>query len=183
MTVTYTKLPGALSVHRWPNGLVATTPQWGRGLPHDLGHWLMEAQVDLRWGFWSLAGQQAPFESLTVVAGRWPKGRQEWLDRVRRKHGTAMLHAEVQDGRWLADPNLDVDADWKTIRAKLARTYAFEASPLANLAPQDVERLRPFAIRAVATWDALPKGASVEVCWPGANNLVVVPSDATERIG
>ena len=177
MTVTYTKIVGAPSVHRWPDGLVATTQQWGGGVPHDLRHWLIEAQVDLRWGFWSLAAQQAPFASFTLVSGRWPKGRQEWLDRVRRKHGLSMLHAEAQGRSWLAAPDLDVHADWKEIRARLARAYAFSDSPLAGFGPHDVERLRQFALEAVATWDALPAGGSVEVSWPGANDLVVVPTE------
>jgi hypothetical protein len=137
----------------------------------------MEAQVDLPWGFWSLVGQRAPFASLTLVDGRWPKGKKEWLDRVRRKHGLSMLHAEAQDGRWLADPDLDVHRDWQTIRTKLARTYAFADSPLACLGPDDVERLRPLALRTAATWDALPPGGSIEVSWPGANDVVVVPTE------
>ena len=177
MTVTFTKIRGAPAIHRWPDGRVATALPWMKGLPHDLGHWLMEAQVDLPWGFWSLAGQQAPFASLTLVEGRWPKGRQEWFDRVRRKHGLSMLHAEAQDGHWLADPHLDVHKDWQEIRRRLVHTYAFEDSPLASWGPQDVERLRPFALRAAATWDALPAGGSVEVAWPGANDLVVVPAE------
>jgi hypothetical protein len=174
MTVTYTKVRGAPGVHRWPGGLAATTMSWTKGLPHDLGHWLLEAQVDLRWGFWSLAGQQAPFDSFTVIEGRWPKGRKEWLDRVRRKHGLSMLHAEAQDGRWLADPDLNVRAQWQEIRRRLTRMYAFHESPLSGFTPDDVERLRPFAQRAAATWDSLPYGGSVEVRWPGANDLVVV---------
>ena len=68
-------------------------------------------------------------------------------------------------------------ADWKRIRQKLARTYAFKDSPLADFGPQDVEALRPFAQRAVAAWDALSNGASVEVRWPGANDLVLVHSN------
>ena len=177
MTVTYTKSRGAPSVHRWPDGTVATCMQWSGGFPHDLGHWVLEAQVDLPWGFWSLAGQQAPFASLTLVRGRWPKGKREWLDRVRRKHGLSMLHAEAQDGSWLLDPDLDVHGDWQQIRRRLAKTYAFAESPLAHFGPQDVEALRPFARRAAAAWEALPPGGSVEVSWPGANDLVVVPTE------
>ena len=102
---------------------------------------------------------------------------QEWFDRVRRKHSLGMLHAEAQDGAWLADPDLDVPRDWADIRELLARTYAFDDSPLARFGPHDVERLRPFALRAAATWDALPPGGSVEVAWPGANDLVVVSTE------
>jgi hypothetical protein len=176
MTVTFTKTSGVPAMFRWPKtpDVVATSPQWGTGFPHDLQHWLMEAQVDLPWGFWALAGRQAPFDSLQLVRGRWPKGRAEMLERVRRKHRTEMLHAEVQGGLWLADPELNVHADWSRIRQKLARTYAFNESPLAKFGPQDVERLRPFAQRAVTAWDRLPMGGSVEVHWPGANDLVVV---------
>ena len=134
MTVTYTKAAGVPAVHRWPDGLVATTCVTGRGLPHDLRHWLMEAQVDLPWGFWCLAGQQAPFESFQIVEGRWPKGRKDWFERIQRKHGPSMLHAEAQDGFWLTEADLDVHAQWQEIRRRLAKAYAFADGPLANLA-------------------------------------------------
>ena len=177
MGVTYTKTIGAPAVHRWPGGLVATTLSWHSGLPHDLGHWILEAQVDLPYGFWSLAAQRAPFASFTLVEGRWPKGRQEWLDRVRRKHETSMLHAEAHGGAWLTDPELDVRAQWPTIRRRLARAYAFEDHPLLHLGPEDVERLRPLALEVDALWRALPQGASIEVAWPGAALPRRVPSD------
>jgi len=176
MTATFTKIRGAPAVYRWPGGLVATTLPWNRGLPHDLGHWLIEAQVDLPWGFWALAGRRAPFASFTLVAGRWPADRAAWLDRVRRRHGLGMLHAEAQDGRWLVEPGLDVRARWPEIRSRLADSYAFEETPLAHFGPDDVERLLPLARRTAAIWDALPEGGSVEVAWPGAEPPAVVPT-------
>lgn len=181
MAVTFTKVRGAPSLFRWPGtpGLVAAGQPWSKGLPHDMAHWLMEAQVDLPHGFWSLAGQQAPFASLHVIEGRWPAGRREWLDRVRRKHDLSMLHAEVQEGEWLADPDLDVHREWPRIRDQLARTYAFTGSPLAGMGPDDVERLRPFARRAAAAWHDLPAGGALELHWPGARDPVVV--DVAER--
>jgi hypothetical protein len=120
MTVTYSKIRGLPAVHRWRDGTVATTLPYAGGIPRDLGHWFIEAQVDLPWGFWALAARQAPLASLILVQGRWPKGR-EWLDRVRRRHGLAMLHAESQDGAWLADTSIDVRADWDLIRDRLSR--------------------------------------------------------------
>ena len=173
MTVTFTKIRGAAAIYRWPAtpGLVALSMQWSTGLPHDLGHWMMEAQVDLPWGFWSLAGQQAPYASFELIEGRWPKGKQEWYARVVRKHGMSMLHAEAQDGYWLTDPNLNVRADWPEIRERLRNTYAFDDSPLRGMSPDDVEKLRPFALRNAAIWSELPAGGAVEVDWPGANDL------------
>jgi hypothetical protein len=88
-----------------------------------------------------------------------------------------MLHAEAQDGAWLADPDLDVHRDWRAIRDRLARTYAFADTPLASFGPDDVERLRPLARRTAALWDALPAGGSIEVRWPGADDPVVVPTE------
>src|SRR5690349_9692129 len=112
MTATFTKTVGAPAVYRWADGTVATTPNWGRRFPHDLTHWLVEAQVDLPYGFWALAGRQAPFDSFTLVRGRWPKGAHEFLDRVRRKHRGEMLHAEAMGGLPLARADLDVKGEW-----------------------------------------------------------------------
>jgi hypothetical protein len=177
MTVTYSKIRGMPAVHRWRDGTVATTLPYAGGLPHDLGHWFIECQVDLPWGFWALAGRQAPFASLTLASGRWPRGRHEWLDRVRRRHALAMLHAESQGGAWLVDPTLDVHGDWQLIRDRLSRMYAFDDSPMARLGPPDVERLRAFAQRNATIWEELPEGDSVEVSWPGRGDLAVVPTE------
>jgi hypothetical protein len=167
MTVTYTKTLGVPAIHRWPGGLVATTMPWTGGFPHDLGHWLMEAQVDLPWGFWSLAARRAPFRSFTLVSGRWPKDADVWLDRVRRRHGLAMLHAEGHDGKWLADPDLDVRRSWPLIRRRLAVAYCFEDNPLLRLTPSDVERLRSFALDVARQWEELAPGGCLLVRWPG----------------
>lgn len=179
MTATFTKIGGVPTVYRWPANpeLVAVSMNWSKRIPHDMGHWFMEAQVDLPWGFWSLAAQQAPFASFELVKGRWPKERVDWYRRVVRKHGESMLHAEAQDGLWLTDPSLDVHAQWPEIRDRLARTYAFADSPLSRFGPSDVEKLRPFAMRAAKIWSDLPDGGSVQVTWPGANHLEVVPTE------
>jgi hypothetical protein len=184
MTVTYSKVTGAPAVHRWPGGLVATTMPSASAdvVPHDLGHWIMEVQIDLPWGFWALAGQQAPFASFTLVSGRWPKGKQEWLDRVRRKHGPAMLHAEAHGGHWLTDADLDVRAQWHEIRPRLVRSYAFEDNPLLHLGPEDVERMHERALRLAQLWADLPTGGSIEVRWPDDTLPVVVPTD-TRGVG
>ncbi len=177
MTATFTKAAGVPALYRWSDGVVAETmPNSGLRFPHDLGHWLLECQVPMPYGFWSLAGQQAPFASFQLTAGRWPRGKAVWLDRVRRKHAGEMLHAEAKGGLWLAADDLDVHRDWKAIRRSLATAYAFTAdSCLTHLSPHDVELMVPLARRTVAQWDALPLGDALEVTWPGTAEPISVP--------
>lgn len=81
----------------WRDGTVATTPIWGtpNRLPHDLDHYIVEAVFQPPYGFWGLVERQAPFDSLTLVRGRWPKGKAAWFERVVRKHVAEMLKAEA----------------------------------------------------------------------------------------
>ena len=153
----------------WSDGLVATSPIGGRPvrLPHDLEHYAVEAVLRPEYGFWSLAAQQAPFASLTPVGGRWPKGRREWFDRVRRKHREAMLKAEALGIRGLEDPSFDVDAMWPRVKLALERPYAFnEETTLRGITKADVEELHVSAMSLHAHWQRVPDGGALVVSWP-----------------
>lgn len=153
----------------WSDGLVATSPIWGSPsrLPHDLEHYAVEAVLRPEYGFWSLAARQAPFDSLTLIAGRWPKGRQEWFDRVRRKHREAMLKAEALGIRGLEDPGLDVDAAWPHIKAALERPFAFNPeTTLRGITKADVVQLHSSAVQLHELWRKVPDGGALVVSWP-----------------
>ena len=155
--------------YEWSDGLVATTPLWGRPtrLPHDLEHYAVEAVLRPAYGFWNLAAQQAPFDSLTPLRGRWPKGRQEWFDRVRRKHREAMLKAEALGIRGLEDPSFDVDAAWPQVKVALERPFAFnEETTLRGITKADVVELRRSALELHGSWRQVPDGGALAVSWP-----------------
>ena len=171
----------------WSDGLVATTPIHGRPwrLPHDLDHYLIEARLRPAYGFWALAAQQAPFDSLTLVRGRWPKGKQAWFDRVRRHHAAEMLKAEATGVSGIADPAFDVDAAWPTIRRTLERAYAFgPATSITHVTKADVVALREDTLRLRRTWADVPDGGALVVAWPPVvEPRVVTEADADVAVG
>lgn len=172
MTATFPKSRdrGALAVFEWPDGLVATCPiqasNTGR-LPHDLIHYIGEAQFRPPYGFWGLAARQAPFDSLTLVKGAWPRGRREWLDRVRRKHGVEMFEAEVVELGRIADPDLDMDQYWPAQARTLRKAYSYTAeNPFANATRSDFVEARQRAIALHEAWRRVPFGGALVVSWP-----------------
>lgn len=162
----------------WSDGLVATSPIWGRyqRLPHDLEHYAVDAHFRPRYAFWTLAGQQAPYESLTVVRGRWPAGKKEWLDRIRRKHGAQMLKAEAPGVGNIGRPDFDLDAEWPVIKRAMNRAYVFEPeNPFADVTKESLAILHASHRRLVATWEQVPIGGAMVVEWPPAAPPLVVP--------
>lgn len=172
MTATFPKSHDhvCVAIFEWPDGSAATTPMWGRRdrLPHDLGHYIGEAQFRPPYGFWSLAAQQAPFNSLTLVRGRWPGDRQEWLDRIRRKHGAEMLKAEALDLSRLADiSESDLEGRWPVAARSLRNGYSFtRSSPFDSATRTDFFEARERAIALNEAWRRVPFGGALVVSWP-----------------
>lgn len=153
----------------WSDGLLATTPIYGKPprLPHDLGHYVVEARLQPPYGFWALAAKQAPFASLTLVRGRWPKGKREWLDRVRRKHAAEMLKAEATGVTGLDDPDFDIDAAWPSIRRSMRRSYALNPqTEFTHVTKADIVALHHDTLRMHDAWRAVPDGGALVVHWP-----------------
>lgn len=155
----------------WPDGTAATTPIGGRPerLPHDLGHYIVEAVFRPPYGFWGLVERQAPFSSLTLIRGRWPRGKAEWFERVLRKHGTEMLKAEATGLGLLLRVNTadEVDRVIPELRRRLRTSYALTPANAFADAPRehfhDARRLHDTVHRA---WTGVPVGGALEVAYP-----------------
>jgi hypothetical protein len=140
--------------------------------------------VTIPYGFWALAGRQAPCKSFTVVRGRWPRGKAEWFGRVKRKHGGEMIQAEMVGGivGALARGELDVRRDWWQIRSMLTRAYTFESDgPFAAVTQADLVGLVPFHDRLHGLWATVPVGGALQVSWPQRGDPVVVNDYVADR--
>ncbi|HUP84303.1 MAG TPA: hypothetical protein VM143_01425 [Acidimicrobiales bacterium] len=165
---------GGVAELRWSDGTVATTPLYthpGR-LPHDLEHYVVEAHVDLPFGFWALAGAQTPFNSFTLVSGCWQRGARERFERRARKHPGAMLQGEAASFvHELAQHEDDLTSAWSVLRRRIRRTYSYEAdSPIGDLEVGDVRRIIAFDRALHRTWADLPVGGALQVSWPPATD-------------
>lgn len=172
LTATFPKAPakGGLAEFRWSDGTVATTPLFTHPerLPHDLEHYVVDAHADLPYGFWALAGRQTPFNSFTLVSGRWERGARERFERSARKHRGAMLQGEAAFFvHELADQEDNLASEWGAMRRRLRRAYSYETdSPLGDLEVDDVRQIIAFDRALHRTWSDLPVGAALQVSWP-----------------
>ena len=170
MTATFPKSDRHTPVRfEWSDGLAATCAVHDQPnrLPHDLRHYIVEAQFLPPYGFWSLASQQAPFDSLELVRGRWPRGKREWLDRVRRKHGAEMLKAESVGPGALDNPDLDFERYWPQQVKVLRKAYSYTASnPFDHATRADFVEIRERSLALRAAWRKLPMGGALVVSWP-----------------
>ena len=159
-----------MATFTWTDGTVATTPIFDRPeeLPHDLRHYVVEAAFLPPYGFWSLVERQAPFRSLTLVRGRWPKGQVEWFARVVRKHGTEMLKAEATGLDELFDvADEALDRVLPELRRRLRRSYALSPANAYADAPRECfVEARRLHRRLHSAWRGLPFGGALEVRYP-----------------
>lgn len=173
MTATFPKTrgPGRVATFSWPDGTAATTPTWGSPdrLPHDLDHYIIEAVFRPPYGFWDLVERQAPFSSLTLVKGRWPKGKSDWFERVVRKHGLEMLKAEATPLGLLfeAETDKDVDRLIPELRRRLRRSYALSpANAFEGATRDDFHETRELHRTLHGAWARIPMGGALEVAYP-----------------
>ena len=159
-----------VATFEWSDGLRATTPvhdRWTK-LPHDLGHYVVDAYVQPPYGFWSMAHRQAPFESLTPVGRAWPQARVTWFERVKRKHHDELVQAEaigVVDA--LAEGRMDLRRDAAAIRRNLTRTYALSReSAFAGVTADDLRTMVEDRRAMERAWEGLPVGGELRVTWP-----------------
>lgn len=166
-----TNSAGRVATFSWRDGTAATTPIWGRPdrLPHDLEHYIVEAVFQPPYGFWGLVERQAPFKSLTLIRGRWPKDKSAWFERVVRKHGVEMLKAEAVglDLLFQAKSDEEVDRAIPELRRQLQRSYALSpANAFAEATRAQFLEIRDIHRSLHRTWRGTPMGGALEVAYP-----------------
>ena len=164
---------GGVAEFRWSDGTVATTPLYNHSgrLPHDLEHYVVDAHVDLPFGFWALAGKQTPFKSFTLLAGRWERGARERFERSARKHRGAMLQGEAAFFVHNLAPAGRLGDRVAGVAASAAPYLLYENdSPIGDLEVADVRRIIAFDRKLHRRWTDLPVGGALQVTWPPAED-------------
>jgi hypothetical protein len=166
-----TRGAGRVATFSWPDGTAATTSIWGRPerLPHDLDHYIVEAAFRPPYGFWGLLERQAPFSSLTLVKGRWPKGNAEWFERVVRKHGVEMLKAEATGlgPLFQAVTDDEVERAIPELRRRLRRSYALSPdNAFEDATREQFDEARALHVALHRAWLGVPMGGALEVAYP-----------------
>jgi len=150
------------------DGAVIEIPghQTGDKLPHDLVHYVVEAELDLRHGFWGLLAAGAEFSNVLIVnrRGKRPAARGRQLI---HEHRDELVEVEALAGTFTAIWRGGVrhEDDWPQVRARLANTWTHRPTPHA-IGPADVERVCAALDALQLRWQYLPAGATLTVTWP-----------------
>lgn len=135
-------------------------------LPHDIGHYFVERELGLQWGFWGCVAAGALFPGIRVISGRQPPHAAERSRALIREAGQRGTEAEVWVGVLLGIVHDELDESGPVARERLAKLWT---PPRPSRGPLSVEEARSVcaALRDVCEeWRALPVGGSIAVVWP-----------------
>lgn len=170
MEITFTRgseRTYATSVLR-DDGVTLQVPSYDRTslLPHDLAHYIVERELDLRHGFWGSIAAGALFPGMRVVSGRRPPHGAARSQTVIREAGQQGTEAEVLVGVFLGILHDDLEDKEPVAQARVNAAWK-PRRPLRG--PISAEEVRTVcqALRDVQKhWQALPVGQNLTVAWP-----------------
>ena len=78
------------------DGVSLSVPGYGsiNALPHDLGHYVVEATLELRQGFWDIVADGAVFDGMAVLAGRRRPRVEAWSKELHKANVRHLNEAE-----------------------------------------------------------------------------------------
>lgn len=170
ITFTRTGARGYATLAVRDDGVAIKVPSFDRptSLPHDIAHFVVERELELRQGFWGCVADGAMFPGMEIVSGhRSPRAgeRSRSVIRAAGQHGT---EAEVLVGTLLRIAEQRLDASWPVTRKVLRDMWAPARPARGPLAEEDVRRVCEALREAERQWRALGVGESLHVSWPAA---------------
>ncbi|HME71892.1 MAG TPA: hypothetical protein VKM54_18775 [Myxococcota bacterium] len=147
-------------------------------LPHDLSHYVVEAELRLKRGFWGCIREGALFPSVTVVSGRQRSGAkarsQALIHAAHQERGASeLLVGAFRAAARITDPALRFA---ELVSPELQQW--FPAHVDKDTRRRIVERLRILESR----WQDLSVGESITLFWPLGGSRTRQPSDRFSRL-
>jgi hypothetical protein len=121
---------------------------YGPMLPHDLVHYVVEAELGLEFGFWGLVAAGAKLHSVQAYGARDPRRIPQQDDPLVSAHVDDLLAAEGFVAAFSGLPGSGSEPD---------------------LEPGQVERIRSRIGELNERWQATPAGEMLRLRWPGDN--------------
>jgi len=142
-------------------------------LPHDLSHYVVEAELRLEGGFWGCIERGALFPGVTVISGRQRPGAnprsQALLRATHRERGASEFLVEAfRAAARIRDPALRFA---KLVSPEVQQWFPGQVDK--NTRRRIVERLLILEGR----WQELSEGASITLFWPLRGIRTPQPSD------
>ncbi len=149
------------------DGVTLSVPGYGfmHAMPHDLGHYAVEATLPLRHGFWDCVAEGAVFRGMAVLSGRRKPHAEERSRDLMKQHADRLNEAETLVGAF--EHIVEHDLDRKPREAEyLIRKHA--AGFRSGLVLPDRAGLLAVAGAwrdMLARWQALLIGQSIKLPW------------------
>ncbi len=128
-------------------------------LPHDLAHFVVEEELELRAGLWGVIAAGGLFPQASVVAGRRRPHATRRAREAIRLAGDRLTQAEVAVGVLCAVARAGEESD-PTVHHRIPERWRPE-----GLSPRDVERACERLRQAARQWDAVVEGDSLDLAW------------------
>lgn len=149
------------------DGVTLSVPGYGfiHAMPHDLGHYAIEATLPLRHGFWDCVAEGAVFRGMTVLSGRRKPHADERSRGLMKRHADRLNEAETLVGSFehIVEHALDRKPDEaeRLIRKHAAGFRSGLVLPDRN----DIFAVSTAWRDLLARWQACHAGQSIDLQW------------------
>ena len=145
---------------------VSLTISQGRqlSLPHDLAHFIVESELDMKNGFWGCVAQGAIFDGMVVTAGRQKPYARSQSSKIIKRHRNELFEAEdaVRRLTIVARVGKSTSTSSREI-AKLNQYYP--NGRYKQLTSADSERIISIIRGFTDKWKSLPEEGVIQVHW------------------
>jgi len=169
MTVVFTKVnPHQYSsIATRDDGASLAIPGFGtsKPLPHDVVHFITEAELSVDYGFWGCVAAGAIYKGMAVVAGRVRHDSKKKSAEIIKRNGQKISEAEILAGIIQIILNEGIQDDWPKIQ-RVQKSAWRSASPSRPLMThEEVKKICVRLERLSKQWHALPNGQTLELVW------------------
>jgi len=149
------------------DGVTLSVPGYGfmHAMPHDLGHYVVEATLPLRHGFWDCVAEGAVFRGMQVLSGRRKPHADARSRNLMKAHADRLNEAEALVGGFehIIDQGLDRRPD--DAERMLRRLGAGFRSGLVAPDRDGMMAVCTAWRDLLARWQPLPVGQAIALTW------------------
>lgn len=155
------------SIVQRDDGVTVRVPGYGRisPIPHDLAHYVIERELQLRQGFWGSVAAGCMFAGMVVLSGRRRPHAEERSQAVMRENARHVTQAEVLVGTLMGIVEQRLDTDPAAARAHLTQSWYADEEGSSLLQHTDIGRVCAALRDAEARWRETDIGQGLPVTW------------------
>ena len=145
---------------------VSLTISQGRqlSLPHDLAHFVVESELDMKNGFWGCVAQGAIFDGMVVTAGRQKPYARSQSSKIIKHHRDELFEAEDVVRRLTIAARVGKSVSTSSRDLEKLNQY-YPNGRYKQLISADFERIISIIRGLTDKWKSLPEEGYIQVHW------------------